>query len=56
MTLCRLGLAPDEATQSLRFTEVRDGGNIRIVVSAVAEGSTAQKVHILIEHVHDAGL
>lgn len=39
----RLELAPDEATRSLRFTEVRDGDDIRIVVSAVEEGSTAQE-------------
>jgi len=39
----RLGLPPDEATKSLRFTEVRDGKDIRVVVSAVAEGSAAQK-------------
>ena len=44
LALCRLELAPDEATRSLRFTEVRDGNDIRIVVSAVEEGSTAQEV------------
>ena len=44
LALCRLELAPDEATRSLRFTEVRDGDDIRIVVSAVEEGSTAQEV------------
>lgn len=44
LALHRLGLPPDEATKSLRFTEVRDGKDIRVVVSAVAEGSAAQKV------------
>ncbi len=43
--VCRLELAPDEATRSLRFTEVRDGNDIRVVVSAVEEGSKAQEVH-----------
>ena len=40
---CRLELSPEEATQSLRFTEVRDGKDIRVVISAVAEGSAAQQ-------------
>ena len=40
---CRLALSPEEATQSLRFTEVRDGKDIRVVISAVAEGSAAQQ-------------
>jgi hypothetical protein len=44
LALYRLWLPPDEATKSLRFTEVRDGKDIRVVVSAVAEGSGAQKV------------
>ncbi|CAK0784071.1 hypothetical protein CVIRNUC_007274 [Coccomyxa viridis] len=39
----RLALSPEEATQSLRFTEVRDGKDIRVVISAVAEGSAAQQ-------------
>ncbi|CAL5230098.1 g13556 [Coccomyxa viridis] len=42
----RLGLAPDEATRSLRFTEVRDGNDIRVVVSAVEEGSKAQEAGV----------
>jgi len=44
LAICRLALAPDEAMKSLRFTEVRDGKDIRVVVNAVAEGSEAQQV------------
>ena len=40
----RISLDTAEARQSLKFTEVKDGNDRRIVVDAVAVGSQAEQV------------
>lgn len=42
--MCRVTIDTAEARKSLRFTEVRDGKDRRIVVDAVAVGSEAEAV------------